>query len=54
MEKQYLRAEFTALPTLVAMLLRLATADRSLSKSSSSWQVKPSKAMWSRMTSTHL
>ena len=54
MEKQYLRAELTALPTRVAILLRLATEVSRPSKSSSSGHVNPSKAMWSRMTSTHL
>ena len=54
MEKQYLSAELTALPTRVAILLRLATEVSRPSKSSSSGHVNPSKAMWSRMTSTHL
>ena len=54
MLKQYLSAEFTALPTRGDMKLRLATCLRSDSMSGSSGALKPSKDTWSRITSTHL
>lgn len=54
MLKQYLSAEFTALPTRVAMKLRLATCLSSDSMSASSGALNPSNDTWSRITSTHL
>ena len=52
--KQYLSAEFTALPTRESMELRRTTERSRSSMSSSSGAENPSNATWSRMTSTHL